>query len=135
MPSRHFFLFQWINCPPKNCRTRKLFSQDEKWSVFSIWFFWKRQWNLTSRGLKHPGCMWPARYVCVARDINKITQIIAETTYSFCNITLPLATYCGPQRHFFFLMQPASLFCKNLAHVWSWVWRLLLYLRMDTLKS
>jgi hypothetical protein len=36
-------------------------------------------------------------------------QIIAETTV-FCNILALLASYCGPWRHFFLLMRPASQF-------------------------
>ena len=55
------------------------------------------------------GRMWPARCICAARNIIKITQIIAETTV-FCSIKALLASYCGPRRHFSFLMRPASPF-------------------------
>ncbi len=41
----------------------------------------------------------PARCVCAARDIIKITQIFAETTI-FCSIKALLASNCGPRRHF-----------------------------------
>jgi len=41
--------------------------------------------------------MWPARCVCAAHDIIKITQISAETTV-FCSIKALLASYCGPRR-------------------------------------
>ena len=41
----------------------------------------------------------PPDVVCVARDIIKITQSIAETTI-FCSIKALLASYCGPRRHF-----------------------------------
>ncbi len=59
--------------------------------------------------MKHANRMWPARCVSEARDIVKITQIIAETTvYLLCKCTLGLLL--RPAETFFFLIQPASPF-------------------------
>jgi len=43
--------------------------------------------------------MRPARCVCAARNIIKITLIIAKTTV-FCSIKALLPSNCGPLRHF-----------------------------------
>jgi len=53
--------------------------------------------------------MRPARCVCVAREMIKITQNIVENTV-FCSTNALLASYCGPRRHFSLLMRPASPF-------------------------
>ncbi len=53
----------------------------------------------TSKSKAGVSNMRPARYVCAARYIIKITQIIAETTV-FCSIKALIASYLGPRRHF-----------------------------------
>ena len=55
------------------------------------------------------GRMWPARSVCAARDIIKITQIIAETTV-FLQYKGTFSLLLRPAETFFLLMRPASHF-------------------------
>jgi len=68
--------------------------------------------------MRPAGRMWPARCVCAARDFINSIQIIAETTV-FCSIKALLASYCGPRRHFFSCMRPASPFFGKMWPVYE----------------